>query len=107
MLHRASAATSSPEGILNENDLQFNFNDNSSKLEYWWQWAEPLWITATKEGHKVYTANWARCDVPFEGLLPAEFSGYREEEVGIFQLREKLAKTVERFQEGYSLAMVQ
>lgn len=83
----------------------FQLKDNSTKMEMWWQSAEPLWITATKSGQKVYLANFANCDVPFHGVNPTECTGYQYKDVN-FKLREQLNKALIRFRQGYSLAMV-
>ncbi|CAL8110121.1 unnamed protein product [Orchesella dallaii] len=83
----------------------FHLKDNSTQLAWWWQSAEPLWITATKAGHKSYLANFCRCDVPYEGIQPTECTGYMYQDVN-FKLREHLNKAMSRFRQGYSLAMI-
>lgn len=83
----------------------FHLKDNSTMLPLWWDSAEPIWITATKNYKKVFMANWARCEVPFEGILPAECTGYTYQSINT-RFRDDLNTAVKRLKNGFSLAMV-
>jgi len=86
-------------------DTLFQLKDNSTLLPWWWRFAEPIWTTATKNNLKVFMANWARCDVPIDGLLPTECSGYSYQDINV-RFRDDLTTAVKRLKDGYSLAMV-
>ncbi|CAL8070724.1 unnamed protein product [Orchesella dallaii] len=60
-----------------QNDIVFSIDDlASTQREEWWQNSEPIWITATKNNKKAFLRDWSRCDVPFNGTMPAVCSGY-------------------------------
>jgi predicted AlkP superfamily pyrophosphatase or phosphodiesterase len=83
----------------------FQLKDNSTLSPHWWTYAEPIWTTATKNNLKVFMANWARCDVPIEGLLPTECTGYTYQDINT-GFRDDLSTAVKRLKNGFSLAMV-
>ncbi len=102
MLYRPSY--NQTDGDAEMPETVFNLKDNSTKLPVWWS-AEPMWTTLTKNGHKVYLANWANCDVPIKGILPAECTGYKYRDINM-GFRDDLQTALKRLQNGFSLAMV-
>jgi ectonucleotide pyrophosphatase/phosphodiesterase family protein 6 len=94
--------------IANDNSLNetiFQLKDNSTKMPFWWQSAEPIWTTATRNKRKVYLANWARCDVAYENIRPTECTGYTYQDVNL-GFRNELQTALKRLRNGYSLSMV-
>lgn len=85
-------------------ELELDLEENSSRNEYWWQFAEPIWTTATRQGQKVYMSYFSRCEVPYKGILPEECTGYPKSH--IIPLKTRLNQAFIRLQNGYSLAMV-
>lgn len=45
-------------------------------LSFWWEDAEPLWITAEKQGKKSYMFYWPGCDVTIRGTTPTHCDKY-------------------------------
>ena len=45
----------------------------STKDPFWWSEAEPIWITAEKQGVRAATMFWPGSEVPLEGLRPADW----------------------------------
>jgi hypothetical protein len=89
-----------------KNKLIFNFRiESSTKMPHWWQDAEPIWTTATRNNKKSYLRFWSRCDVPFEGILPDQCTGYRENR-GVQVFRETLNLAIDHLLQDYQLAMV-
>ncbi|XP_021967716.1 glycerophosphocholine cholinephosphodiesterase ENPP6 [Folsomia candida] len=84
----------------------FDLDDDSSTSKVlWWQDAEPIWITATRQNKKSFLHLWSRCDVPFQEILPHRCSGYRPAP-GIDQFRNTLNLAVDSLLKDYELAMV-
>lgn len=54
--------------------LNYMYNpDTDEKFDgtpYWWEQAEPLWVTATKSNLRADMYLWPGCDVPIKGILP-------------------------------------
>lgn len=79
---RSTGLYAESHGILGNNFLDlkqgaaFGIGGDSTKSEMWWQDAEPIWITATRNNQKSFLHLWSRCDVPFKGLLPRRCTGY-------------------------------
>lgn len=45
-------------------------NETFDKKPYWWEQAEPLWITTTKHNIRTDLYLWLGCDVPIKGVKP-------------------------------------
>lgn len=82
-------------------DSVFDLNyPASTKQPGWWQEAEPIWISATRERKRVFLRYWSRCDVPFEDTFPnGEFSGYRSE-AGIQAFQKTLNVTLQKLKDN-------
>eukprot|EP00058_Branchiostoma_floridae_P004636 XP_002590124.1 hypothetical protein BRAFLDRAFT_83404 [Branchiostoma floridae] len=58
-------------------NTSFLLGTNPESYEpYWWEGAEPLWITATKQGRKVNMYYWPTCEVPIFNTLPNKCEPY-------------------------------
>ncbi|XP_019627492.1 PREDICTED: ectonucleotide pyrophosphatase/phosphodiesterase family member 6-like [Branchiostoma belcheri] len=55
----------------------FLLGENPDSYEpYWWEGAEPLWTTATKQGRRVNMYYWPTCEVPIFNTLPNKCEPY-------------------------------
>ncbi|XP_061166399.1 glycerophosphocholine cholinephosphodiesterase ENPP6-like [Saccostrea echinata] len=60
------------------NDKNFLLAENPAQnLSFWWDDAEPVWITAEKEGKKSYFFYWPGCDVTIRGTKPTLCVDYK------------------------------
>ncbi|OXA50136.1 glycerophosphocholine cholinephosphodiesterase ENPP6 [Folsomia candida] len=106
MLHRPSPIdTTTNDELSTIPETVFSLLNDSTKLPFWWKFVEQIWTTVTKAGRKVSLANWARCDVPFNGILPEVCTGYVYQDVNT-HFRDDLLNALKRLQNGFSLAMV-
>lgn len=53
-----------------QRDYFFSGTNPESNHAHWWEGAEPLWVTATKQGKKTYMYNWPGCGVTIHGTNP-------------------------------------
>jgi len=81
------------------------FNRTASSMQRWWQDAEPIWATATRNNLKVATLLWARSDIPYRGILPAYGQGF-EKTKGFHVLGDNLERAIRMFKDGYDLIMM-
>ncbi|CAL8070700.1 unnamed protein product [Orchesella dallaii] len=89
-----------------QNDIVFSIGDlASTQRQEWWQNSEPIWITATKNNKKAFLRDWSRCDVPFNGTMPAVCSGYTGAP-GVEPIRDTLQAAVESLKGDFELVMV-
>lgn len=55
-----------------QSDKEFLIGVNpDSRLPFWWDGAEPLWVTAQKSDKKVYMYYWPGCEVEIRGVRPS------------------------------------
>lgn len=58
-------------------DPHFNETFNMGTIDpKWWQEAEPIWVTAAKDGKKSVCVNWVGCSIPIQGIRPAYWGPY-------------------------------
>jgi hypothetical protein len=89
-----------------KNNVMFDLNnETSTKMLHWWQDAEPIWTTATRNNKKSYLRLWSRCDVPFDEIIPDKCTGYREAR-GVQVIRHTLDLAIDHLLKDYQLAMV-
>lgn len=54
-----------------ETGERFEMGGNpESYNSHWWEFAEPLWITATKQGKKFHMYHWIECNISIHDTLP-------------------------------------
>lgn len=54
-----------------EHDTYFNKGMNPEQIHsYWWDHAEPLWISVVKQGKRAYMYQWPGCEVDIRGYKP-------------------------------------
>lgn len=51
-------------------EFLIGLNDDS-RLPFWWEGAEPLWITAQKSEKRVHMYYWPGCEVKIHGVMPS------------------------------------
>lgn len=57
--------------------VMFSLGNTQQALDpFWWNEAEPVWITAEKAGLRTATMFWPGSEVPFEGRRPADWLRY-------------------------------
>ena len=81
------------------------FNRTSTSQQCWWQDAEPIWSTATKNGRKVGTLLWGRSDIPYQGILPSFGQGF-DVTKGWQSFESNLERTLRMLDDGYDLVMI-
>lgn len=51
----------------------------ASKDPFWWDTAEPIWVTAEKQGIRTATMFWPGSEVAFDGVRPADWWPFNQE----------------------------
>lgn len=66
---------------------------------HWWDDAEPLWVTAEKQGKKTYFYYWRECDVAIRGVKPT-FCLHRPKVSQIPEMQYSIQESLNLFQNG-------
>ncbi|KAF4525121.1 hypothetical protein B566_EDAN005063 [Ephemera danica] len=82
----------------------FELHGLNNRQPFWWQTAEPVWTTATKQGLKVGTILWSRSDVAFNDILPEMAEGYMLA-ADWTAIENTLEKALDYIQDGFNLVM--
>ncbi|CAH1262211.1 ENPP6 [Branchiostoma lanceolatum] len=61
--------------VMRNTSFLLGYNPESYE-PYWWEGAEPIWITATKQERKVNMYYWPTCEVPIFNTLPNKCEPY-------------------------------
>jgi predicted AlkP superfamily pyrophosphatase or phosphodiesterase len=62
--------------------ILFKISNAEALKPFWWSAAEPIWITAEKQGVRTATVFWPGTEVPFGGVRPQSWMPYNEAVTG-------------------------
>lgn len=96
------------------NNYMYDKNKNKyfegySSEQFWWNDAEPIWITAERKGIKSALFNWDGCELEFDGIRASfcqPYKSYKEWPSVEDDTRRAIFKILDMFQDGYKLGLV-